>query len=44
MWLEKLDNIYQKQINFGSLGYLNLRNDLHLAIYVIESLNVLISF
>ena len=44
MWLEKLNNIYQKQINFGSLGYLNLRNDLHLAIYVIESLKDIISF
>ena len=44
MWLEKLDNIYQKQINFGPLGYLNLRNDLHLAIYVIESLKDIISF
>ena len=43
MQLEKLDNIYQKQINFGS-GYLNLRNDLHLAIYVIESLKDIISF
>ena len=44
MWLKKLQDIYSKQINFGPLSYLNTRHELHLAIYIIESLKDTISF
>ena len=44
MWLEKLKNIHNQQVNLGPLSYLNLRYDLHLAIYVIETLKDIVLF
>lgn len=44
MWLQILSDIYEKQVNNGSLSYLNLRCDLHIAVYMIEVLKSVITF
>ena len=43
MWLQKLSEIHERQIN-GDLSYLNLRCDLHIAVYMIEALKNVIMF
>ena len=44
MWLEQLSDIYDKQCNNGPLSYLNLRFDLHIAVYMIEVLKPIVTF
>ena len=44
MWLQILSGIYDNQINNGPLSYLNLRCDLHIAVYMIEALKPFITF
>ena len=44
MWLQILSDIYDKQSNNGPLSYLNLRCDLHIAVYMIEVLQSVVTF
>jgi hypothetical protein len=44
MWLKHLRDTYDKQCNNGPLSYLNLRFDLHIAVYMIEVLKPIVTF